>query len=115
MTEMGAKAEDIVPYNVTNIERCMCPHCPVQARSSCVREKIENLKNEMSNSPGNEVPEPQKVPGVYCSSGEATCTDLDPDQQCMCKTCAVWAEYDLETETPTLYFCDNGKSGSVVE
>jgi hypothetical protein len=115
MTEMDTTAEDVVPYTITNIERCKCLLCPVQARSSCAQEKIGNLKNEMDNLPENEVPAPQKVPGVYCSSGEANCTDLDPNEQCMCKTCAVWIEYDLETETPMFYFCDNGKSGSIVD
>ncbi len=112
MTEMGTTAEDVVPYSISNIERCMCPQCPVQAGSSCAQEKIGNLKNEMNNFTGNEIPEAQKVPGVYCSSGEATCTDLDPNEQCMCKTCSVWTEYCLERRIPMMYFCNNGKSGS---
>jgi hypothetical protein len=112
MTEMGTTTEDIVPFTVSNIERCRCPQCPVQAGSSCAQEKIGNLKNEMSNLPGNQAPEPQKVPGVYCSSGEATCTDLDPNEQCMCPTCEVWVEYCLDRGTPMMYFCDNGKAGS---
>jgi hypothetical protein len=117
MAEMGTTTEVIVPFTVSNIEKCMCSKCPVQAGSSCAQEQIGNLKNEMSNVhvPGNAAPEPQKVPGVYCSSGEATCTDLDPNEECMCKTCEVWAGYCLERGTPMMYFCNNGKAGSLTK
>jgi hypothetical protein len=112
MSEMGTTTEAIVPYIVSNIEKCMCPKCPVQARSACAQEKIGNLEHEMSSLQGSQAPEPQKVPGVYCSTGEATCTDLDPNGQCMCTTCTVWAGYCLEKGTPMMYFCNNGKAGS---
>lgn len=37
-----------------------------------------------------------EVPRVYCSKGEASCTDLDFDQGCLCPTsCAVYRENDL--------------------
>ncbi|MDQ1251869.1 MAG: hypothetical protein QG646_980, partial [Euryarchaeota archaeon] len=52
MTEISTTAEDVVPYSISNIERCMCPQCPVQAGSSCAQEKIGNLKNEMNNLTG---------------------------------------------------------------
>lgn len=115
MADMDSTTEDIVSFTVSNIERCKCPQCPVQAGSSCAQEKIGNLKNEMSNLPENAAPEPQIVPGVYCSSGEATCTDLDPNEQCMCPTCDVWAGYCLERGTPMMYFCNNGKAGSLTK
>jgi hypothetical protein len=44
MSEMGTSGEVKVPYAVTNIERCMCPQCPVQANSACTLDKIGNLK-----------------------------------------------------------------------
>jgi hypothetical protein len=110
MSEMGTDVEVIVPYTASNIGKCMCPQCPVQADSVCAREKIGSLENEMKSSGGSETPEPQKVPGVYCSAGEAACKDLDPNKECICKTCAVWVEYCLEKGTPMLYFCSNGRS-----
>ena len=86
MSEMGTSGEVKVPYAITNIERCMCPQCPVQADSVCTLDKIGNLKNEMKSLGKDEVPEPHKVPGIYCSSGTATCSDLDPNKDCICKT-----------------------------
>jgi hypothetical protein len=110
MSEMGTNVEAIVPYTASNIEMCMCPKCPVQAGSACAQEKIRSLETEMKTSGEGGAPEPQKVPGVYCSAGKASCTDLDPNQECMCKTCPVWGKYCLENGTPMMYFCNNGRS-----
>lgn len=110
MSETGTTIEVKVPYVLSNVERCMCPQCPVQADSACAQEKVRNLKNEMKDLNEGETPDYQKVPGVYCSTGEATCRDLDPNQQCICKTCDVWREYCLEFGAPMMYFCNNGKA-----
>jgi len=86
MSEMGTDVKVVVPYTLSNIERCMCPQCPVQAGSVCVQEGIGNLKNEMKSSREGAAPEPQKVHGVYCSAGSAACRDLNPNKECICKT-----------------------------
>ncbi|MDR7666270.1 DUF2769 domain-containing protein [Methanosarcina sp. Z-7115] len=104
---MTTAVETKVPYNVLNIERCMCSQCPVQAASICARETFSSLKNEIKLG---EAPEPQKVPGVYCSTGAATCVDLNPNKQCICKTCAVWGDYCLEHANPMMYFCTIGRA-----
>jgi hypothetical protein len=110
MSNMSKSAGAKVPYVVSNIERCMCSQCPVQAGSVCVQEGIGNLKNEMKSSGEGAAPEPQKVPGVYCSAGSAACRDLNPDKECICKTCVVWGEYCLQNAIPMMYFCNNGKA-----
>ncbi len=99
-----------VPYARSNVEKCRCPQCPVQADSKCAQDKIDNLKTVMANLSGERVPDPEDVPGVYCSTGKAICQDLNPDQQCICYTCTVWKEYDLEEGMPSMYFCQNGKA-----
>jgi len=99
-----------VPYVRSNLEKCRCPQCPVQAASKCAQDKVDNLKTVMANLSGERVPDPESVPGVYCSTGKATCQDLNPDQQCICYTCQVWKEYDLGEGTPSMYFCQNGKA-----
>ena len=110
MSEMDTSGKVKVPYAVTNIERCMCPQCPVQADSACTLDKIGNLKNEMKSLGKDKAPEPYKVPGVYCSSGTATCSDLDPNRDCICKTCSVWDDYCLEHANTIMYFCNNGRA-----
>ena len=107
---MSTAVETKVPYTVSNIERCMCSKCPVQAASVCAKETLSGLKNEIKSLGEGEAPEPQKVPGVYCSTGAATCVDLNPNQKCICKTCAVWEENSLENAIPMMYFCNNGKA-----
>ncbi len=110
MSEIDTSGEVKVPYAVTNIERCMCPQCLVQADSVCTLDKIGNLKNEMKSLGKDEVPKSPQVPGVYCSSGTATCSDLDPNRNCICKTCSVWEENCLEHANTIMYFCNNGKA-----
>ena len=107
---MTINANTRVPYTMENIERCKCPKCPVQARDECVRNKVLNLETEIQNAGKEGVPAPEKIPGVYCSTGNAICENLDPNQQCICKTCEVWANYVLEAAVPMMYFCNIGKA-----
>jgi hypothetical protein len=100
----------VVPYSRENINRCRCPQCPVQADSKCVKDKLESSKKELEKLPEGEVPNPEDVPGIYCSTGKATCRDLNPGKQCICDTCDVWKEYVLEKGTPSQYFCQNGRA-----
>lgn len=90
-----------VEFNMENVQRCLCPGCPVQAKSECVQNKLKS----MSGSPS-----PEDVPGVYCSQGKATCEGLDPSQMCQCDKCKVWAEYKLGEGEPGSYYCAEGKA-----
>ena len=109
-TPTGRGTDFKVPYSRANVNRCKCPQCPVQADSKCAQDKIQNLKTVMSNVSGEGVPNPEDVPGVYCSTGKATCKDLNPDRSCICNTCDVWKEYTLGKGKPVMYFCKNGKA-----
>lgn len=97
-----------VPFTIDNIKKCMCPKCPVQANSKCAMDKLENFVKELESSQEGKFPENQDVPGIYCSAGRATCQDLYPEEQCICYTCAVWKEYNLQNVKPTMYFCQRG-------
>lgn len=99
-----------VPYTAENIKKCMCPKCPVQASSKCAMDKLEKLSKELETTREGDVPEPQDVPGIYCSAGRSTCQDLYPEEQCICNTCAVWKEYNLQNVKPTMYFCQRGRA-----
>ena len=106
---MGAALESKVPCTVMNIKRCRCTLCPVQANSECAQEKYSRLKDEIESSGGVEVLAPQKVPGIYCSVGTATCGDLSFNRQCICNTCPVWEEYNLRNAKIIRYYCNKGK------
>lgn len=108
--KMNTSENPKVPYTVPNIMKCMCPKCPVQVDSTCIKGKLDNLTKELEGTREGDVPEPQKVPGVYCSTGKATCQDLNPKKQCICNTCAVWIEYHLQNVDPVMYFCQKGKA-----
>jgi len=48
--------------------------------------------------------ERDRVPGMYCLTGEALCTDLDFRKICQCTSCPVWEEYGLRNK----YYCKSG-------
>lgn len=100
----------LVPYNEENINRCKCPRCPVQADSLCVQNRLQISRQELENAPEEEAPNPEDVPGVYCSEGKASCQDLNFEKQCICGTCDVWKEYDLKDESPNNHFCQQGRA-----
>lgn len=100
----------LVPYNEENINRCKCPLCPVQADSLCVQNRLQISRQELENAPEGEAPNPEDVPGVYCSEGKASCQDLNFERQCICGTCDVWKEYDLKDAGPNNHFCQQGRA-----
>lgn len=100
----------VVPYESENINRCRCPQCPVQANNQCVQDKNKSSKQAMENLPEGEVPDPEDVPGVYCSTGKATCQNLHVDRQCICGSCEVWKEYNLTNANPNNHFCQHGRA-----
>lgn len=91
-----------VPFNTTNIKKCLCVKCPVQKDSNCVKEK---MKMELGDNPKKD-----DVPGLYCSSGKAYCSDLDTSKMCMCGKCPIWKECSLAGGNPKGYFCRDGMS-----
>jgi hypothetical protein len=93
-----------LPFNVENVSRCLCPTCPVQEKSACVSGKLATIKAALAKTPLVR----DEIPGVYCSTGMATCKDLDPQQACLCGGCAIFGEYKLASGTPAGYYCRDG-------
>jgi len=93
-----------VPFNRGIVGRCLCPVCPVQTKSSYVSNLKKNLPSALSKSPL----QPQDIPGLYCSTGKATCTDIDPSQRCQCWSCTIFTEYKLADRRPTGRYCRDG-------
>lgn len=104
-----ARMSPNIEFNQENVQKCLCPTCPVQGESDCAKEKLMKLQ-EMMQSEDEMTPTPEDVPGVYCSTGKATCTDLDPSKECQCPNCPMWEEYDLENGEPAGVFCRDGKA-----
>lgn len=95
-----------VEFNKKNFDVCLCPNCPVEAESNCAQIKLNPIKS----TKGKIMPNSKGVPGLYCASGKAVCTDLDPDKTCQCPNCDIWKEHNLSDGNPTEYFCQNGKA-----
>lgn len=93
-----------VSMTIVNIKKCACSKCPVQANSKCVKSELGKLKEAMTKNPLRK----EDIPNVYCSTGTATCKDLDSHQMCMCSSCLIWSEYKLTSRKPKGYFCRDG-------
>ncbi len=103
---MAQKTNPKVPFVTGSVSRCMCPKCPVQGKSECVKGKLATISSALKADPLKR----EDIPGVYCSTGTATCRDLDPKQTCMCGSCPVFAEYKLAGFKPVGYYCRDGSA-----
>lgn len=102
---MSGEAE--VPFTQENTQRCLCPQCQVQAKSSCVAEKKAGLEVALSHNPLVR----EDIPGQYCGTGTATCDDINPSRPCSCFDCQVYEQYSLAQGKPNCYYCMNGSAG----
>jgi hypothetical protein len=98
--EVAAK----VPFTVDNVSKCLCPGCPVQARSKCIAGLKPGLSIALKKNPLRH----EEIPGVYCGAGKATCADIDPKKDCLCGDCAVFNRYNLGKAKPDGYYCSAG-------
>jgi hypothetical protein len=125
---MMGKKEGRVPLNSDVVNKCMCDTCPVQAQSACARPKIQNMvkmrasvsaaKTMGSGMPMNmaQTPmrnmemNPNEIAGPYCTTGVASCMDLDINKACICPSCQVYKEYNLRNARPVEHFCFNDRA-----
>ena len=98
-----------VPFEPANVKKCVCGGCPVQEKSDCVKELTDNEKEILKKTEFDE-DDSKKLPYSYCSSGHATCPDLDWNKSCLCSSCAVWEKYNLAKAQPQLHFCRDGQA-----
>ncbi len=95
-----------VPFTKSNAKKCICWQCPVQADSDCIKKNEEKMGEVMSTK----FFEPEIVPGLYCSSGVASCKDIDTSQTCICYKCPVFVDYNLAEGQPIDHYCKNGNA-----
>ena len=100
---MNKISDPKVSFTTETIRKCICPQCPVQGKSQCVKDKMGNLPKTAGKPPAQE-----DIPGVYCSTGIAVCKDLDTGQLCICGGCQVFEKYNLADEKPMFYYCRDG-------
>jgi Family of unknown function (DUF5518) len=99
-----------IEFNLENVQKCLCPTCPVQGESQCAKDKLEALQKIMESEETDKKPTPEDVPGLYCSTGKANCTDLDTNKDCQCPNCPIWSDNDLASGEPQGVFCRDGKA-----
>jgi hypothetical protein len=92
-----------VAYTKENVEKCWCGVCPVQAASTCAKDLYEESKK----SP--DLPTTDRMPGLYCSTGQSTCPDLEFVNLCNCPACLVWGENSLTSN----HYCLSGSADQV--
>ena len=100
-----------IDFSMQNIKKCLCMKCAVQIESQCRKDKqtlMLLMENQDLDSPMRMSPD--RVPGVYCSTGKALCKDIDTRKVCKCNECPIWKEKGLKNGTPGRYFCKNGKA-----
>ncbi len=95
-----------VPFSKDTVTNCLCPSCPVQQDSQCVKDKTRNMQAALSSNSLN----PSAIPAAYCATGKATCQDIDTNQDCICPNCSVFNKYNLDNGTPVMYYCKDGKA-----
>ena len=93
-----------VPFQAATVNKCLCPRCPVQTKSTCVSGKLSTFKEALKAKP----PKKEDIPAVYCSTGTATCSDIDTKQSCRCGGCPVYSQYNLDSFQPVGKFCRDG-------
>jgi Protein of unknown function (DUF2769) len=91
----------LVAYRRDNIAKCWCGQCPVQIGSRCAEALYSAFKDS------DELPPPEDLGGMYCSTGKAICTDLELTNLCNCPACTVWAENRLSSN----HYCVFGSAG----
>jgi len=101
-----------IDFNLENMEKCLCDDCPVQVKSSCVKDQ-KKIMQEIGHSVDIDsgfILDPDKIPKLYCAKGKTICKDLYYHEECQCFKCRIWKEYDLEVREAPAYFCKNGKA-----
>jgi len=97
-----------IPFTSAYVAQCMCPTCPVERNSKCAKDLLKNMGTTVCK---DKTPlKREEIPGLYCSTGTASCRDLDPKQACICDTCPVYSSFHLANKMPGGYFCREGSS-----
>jgi Protein of unknown function (DUF2769) len=98
-----------VAYEKGNIEKCWCGTCPVQRKSVCAKElheACEGMETLDYGKGAKALPPPERLGGLYCSTGQTICTDVKFMNLCNCPACLVWGENHLASN----HYCLQGSA-----
>ena len=78
------------------------------------KEQLQQMSDKMTQNTSREqidsmMPKPENMPGPYCANGVASCKDLDYGKTCVCNSCQVFKDFNLNKGKPLSYFCRDGK------
>jgi hypothetical protein len=80
----------------------------VQADSACAADKGAKIAAAMET--GMEaMPAPDDIAGLYCSTGTASCDDLDVSKNCICGGCEVFSANGLKGWK----YCERGDAATI--
>jgi hypothetical protein len=104
-----------VPFDIETLSKCICYNCPVQASSPCTKNG-RDIGLKIKEAPASselrkKIPQPKSLAGIYCSSGESPCKDLQFDKICTCPVCENFITYKLRQNNKDYiegYFCGQG-------
>jgi hypothetical protein len=94
-----------VDINDDNIRHCRCPQCPVQGESKCAKEGLEKFNNGTKAADFSA----EEAPMLYCATGKSFCSDLDANHGCLCPSCLVWDNYDMQST----HYCLKGNADEI--
>lgn len=99
-----------VDYSRDSYNMCLCGGCPVNRSSDCVAQQEEDIVPLLERiEKESEMPEPQSMPGIYCSTGKSVCDDLGVTKSCLCPACPMSLELKLDNS----YYCLKGSAEEV--
>jgi len=102
-----SKTMESMPFTSYTISTCLCSKCPVEKDSKCAREQMSKVGETVC---GTKPLNREEIPAAYCTTGKATCTDLDTSKMCICGTCKIFAKYGLDERMPVGYYCRDGSA-----
>ncbi len=97
-----------VAWTADNAKTCLCSGCPVQAASACVAG-LQGKKAAAMAAGMDQMPAAKELAGLYCSSGKATCEDLDFSKNCLCMGCPVYRANGLDEWK----YCERGSAAEI--
>lgn len=98
-----------VVYNLENMEKCDCCICKVQRYSDCPRDRTKKIQSmEAKDIDALSVLDMKEFPWLYCATGLTECTDLNFEEECLCKDCKVFKENHLSNYYPEDLYCRKG-------